>query len=358
MYLKPSDIFEFNVDEIEIYGVFSNYETLLQWINDSNSDYINFDWFTLKKSDNLRDYKFKIDFWKNNFPCFAFYVWKPLNSKITTRDYFKVYGSAFQIFELQEIMDFIDSYIMLDYVDRKNWKSYNTCKRFDLAIDVKKNISKDIIKNFTKLNQKWAQYYWCKWELETYYIGEYQKRFNKASLIRIYDKIKDIKKKQKQILYTDYLMEDDITRIEIEFRTELTKALNINKLLDRNYIFNLFITYIQKHTKILDKLKTKNVEKLKRLNKKIDLEELKHNEILKDRYINSFLWYSKTILKLWACPVDILLRCLFVSELTKKDIILWLEGDTFSTSKYINWLTIRESKHIFAKQKERENESH
>lgn len=349
MYLKPSDIFEFNVDEIEVYWTFSNYQLLLEWINDSNTDYLTFEWFTLKKSDKLRDYEYKIDFWKNNFPCYAFYVWKKLNSRITTRNYFKVYWSAFQIIELKEIIDFIDTYLLLDFKDESRWKSHHTCKRFDLAIDIKKDISK-IISQFKKLEQKWTQYFWSKWELETYYIWEYQVKYNKASLIRIYDKIKDIKKKNKQILYADYLLEESITRIEIEFRTELTKNLDIHKLLDKKYLFNLLILYLQKHTKIFEKLKSMDVEKLKRLNKKIDLEELKHNQILKDRYINSFLWYSKNILKLWACPVDILIKSLVISELTKKDIILWLEGDTFSTSKYIDWLTIRDSKHIFAEQ--------
>ena len=325
MYLKKDDIFNFNVDEIEIYWTFSNYEYLLKWINESNTDYITFWDFTLKKSDKLRDYAFKVDFWKDNFPCYAFYIWKPLNPKITTRDYFKVYWSAFQIIELTEIIDFIDTYIEMDYVDVKKWKKYNTLKRFDLALDLKKNIWKHILSNFWELKQKWTKYFWTKWEIETYYIWEYQVKYNKSFLIRIYDKIKDIKKKNKQKLYSGYLLEEDITRIEIEFRTEVLKFFNVHQLLDRSFIYNLFIKYIEKHTKMFNKLKEKDVSKLKRLNKKINLEELKYDEILKDRYIKAFLWYSKNILKIWACPVDILIKNLVISELTKNDIPLWVK---------------------------------
>ncbi len=356
MFLKQSDIFNFNVDEIEIYGTFCNYEMLLEWINNSNTDYLIFDEFTLKKSDKLRDYEFKVDFWKNNFPCFAFYIWKKLNTSIETRDYFKVYWSAFQIMELNEIIDFIDSYLMLDRTDLNNGKRFNTLKRFDLAIDIKKPID-NILKNFNDLSQKWASYFGAKWEVETHYIWEYQKRYNKALLIRIYDKIKDIKKKNKQVLYWDYLLEDNITRIELEFRTELIKNFKINNLLDKSYILNLFIKYIEKHTKLFEKIKTQDIEKLKRLNKKINLEELQANQILRDRYISSFQWYAKTILKLWACPVDILIRCLLLSDITKHDIALWIEGNIFDPEKYIDSISIRETKYIFAKQEERINES-
>ncbi len=348
MYLKKEDIFNFNVDEIEIYWTFSNYIELLKWINDSNSDYITFQDFTLKKSDKLRDYTFKIDFWKDNFPCFAFYIWKQINSRITTRDYFKVYWSAFQIMELNEIIDFISTYVDIDYVDWKKWKKVSTLKRFDLAIDLKKNITEDIIPNFWELKQKWTKYFWNSWELETYYIWEYKKRENKSFLIRIYDKIKDIKKKWKQKIYPSYLLEKDITRIEIEFRSEIIKFFNINQLLDKSYIFNLFIKYIEKHTNIFEKMKTQDINKLKRLNKKIDLEDLKNNQVLKDKYIGSFLWYSKTILKIWICPVDILINSLIITENTKSNLYLWMDNNKFDIQKYIYLKNKKKSKNINA----------
>jgi len=250
--------------------------------------------------------------------------------------------------ELSEIIDFINTYIELDSVDKNKWNKYNTIKRFDLAVDLKKNIKKDIIKNFSKLKQTGRDYFWAWWKLESNYRGVYKIRDNKAFLIRIYDKIKDIKWKNKQVLYPSYLLEKDITRIEVEFRCQVTKFINIDILLDKDYIFNLFIKYIEKHTKIFEKVKTQDVKKLKRLNKKINLEDLKYNIILKNKYIGSFLWYWKTIIKIWACPVDILLRNMVVSDLTLKDLALWVKDNKFDINEYINWSTIRNSKNIFA----------
>lgn len=336
MFLKQDHIFNFNVDEIEIYWTFSNHQELLKWINSSNSDYIIFEWFTLKKSDWLRDYEYKIDFWINNLPCFAFYIWKKLNDFISTRDYFKVYWSAFQVFELSWIIEFIDTYVECDSVDKKKGNKINTLKRFDLAIDLKKHISRDIVRKFKKLEQKGAKYYGAKWELETYYIWEYKKKLNSWYLIRIYDKIKDIQFKHKEELYSSYLLEDYITRIEIEFRSEVVRYVNIHNLLDRNYIFNLFIKYIAKHTKMFDRLKTEDVEKLKRLKKKINLHEIWHDKVLRDKYLKAFLWYWKNILKIWLCPTDILIRNLLVSDLTKSNIPWWIDNDIFDESKYLH----------------------
>lgn len=316
MFLKKEDILYFNVDELELYGVFNNYKELLKWMNDSNSDVMTFDKFTLKKSDNLRDYKFKVDFWHNNYPCFAFYIGKKLNERITTRDYFKVYGTAFRLMWLPEIIEFIDTYIILDHIDANKWLRDNTIKRFDLAVDIKLNTSKCVKKHFKELKQKWANYFGEEWTLETHYIWEYKKRSNKRYLIRIYDKLKDIKQKNKQSLFTDYLVEDDVTRIEIEFRTEVTKFIAVHNLLDRSYMFNLLIKYIEKHTNLFQKIKTQDVNKLQILNKKISLEDLHYNQIVRDRYISAFLGYSKTILKIWACPVDILIRNFLISENT------------------------------------------
>lgn len=320
-YLNKNDIFYFNVDEIEIYWTFSNYKEILKWLDSDNSDYTIFHEFTLKKSDKLRDYLFKVDFFKDNLPCFAFYIWKQINKKIKTRDYFKVYWSAFQLLELNEIIDFVDTYIWLDEVDIQKWNKYNTLKRFDLAVDIKKHLWKEILNNFKELKQKGTKYYWRNWSIETYYIWEYQVKYNKSFLIRIYDKIKDIKKKNKQKLYSHYINEKtEITRIEIEFRTEVVKYLKLEQLLDRSYIFNLFIRYIEKHTKLFEDLKNEEVPKLKRLNKKVDLERLKEDEVLLNNYIKVFLWYSKRILEIWYCPVKILFAHLIVLEKTKDKI--------------------------------------
>jgi hypothetical protein len=60
---------------------------------------------------------------------------------------------------------------------------------------------------------------------------------NKALLIRIYDKIADIYQKEKQAYYPDYLTEDYVTRVELEFRSELLKQVKLSQFLDRSFSF-------------------------------------------------------------------------------------------------------------------------
>jgi hypothetical protein len=47
--------------------------------------------------------------------------------------------------------------------------------------------------------------------------------------------------------------------------------------------------YFKKHTSIFENLKTYDVAKLKRLNKKIKIEQLMFDQVLRQRYINAFL---------------------------------------------------------------------
>jgi len=349
MFLKRSDIIYFNVDEIEVYWTFANYEKLMIWLDDDNSNISFFEEFTLQKTDKIKDYEYKIDFIYKNIPCFAFYVGTQVNEYITTRDYFKVYGSTFQIFELETIIDFINTYLLLDGVDKKKWKKIHTMKRFDLAVDVLFPVDFIVNKKFKKLNQKGTKYMWTEWELETYYIWAYKVRDNKNFLIRVYDKIKDIKLKRKQRLYPWYLQNDNITRIEIEFRSQVVSFLDFEDLLGTEKMFNLFILYIKKHTQLFKNLKTQDVDKLKRINKYVDIEELKYNRILRERYFNTYCGYSKNILEMWACPVDILIRNKFISDLTRRDIaksIVWnelsieeySEGNTERNNKYCKFI--------------------
>jgi len=55
---------------------------------------------------------------------------------------------------------------------------------------------------------------------------------NKRQLIRVYNKNLDIIQKQKIGLYQDYLLFDDITRIELEIRSELAKNRHYKELFD------------------------------------------------------------------------------------------------------------------------------
>ena len=359
MYLSKSEIKYFNIDYIEVYGSLSNCNLLFEWVDGDNSNMIQFGEFNLEKTTGLKNYDFKISFKINNLTVFAYYGWKKLNENVTTRDYFTVYGSAFSQFDTDEILEFINMYIVPDSVNEKKWINELTIKRFDLALDIKREIQKWVLDHFKNRTQKWANFYWSKWDVETHYIWAYSVRENKSSLIRIYNKKADILKKWTQYLYPDYLLEKHVTRIEIEFRVELTKLVKIDSLSDPMYLFNLMLKYFKKHTNIFETLKTNKVEKLKRFNKKINIEELKFDQVVRQRYLAAFKWYAKTILKIWACPVDILLRNQLISEITQNDIpycivktdikkivdpmanVRW----DFDLSVYSEWKTTRNTLH-------------
>ena len=59
---------------------------------------------------------------------------------------------------------------------------------------------------------------------------------NKRQLIRVYNKIVDILVKKKIALYQDYLVEKNITRIELEIRPELAKVRNYKEVLMMFYL--------------------------------------------------------------------------------------------------------------------------
>ena len=60
-----------------------------------------------------------------------------------------------------------------------------------------------------------------------------------------------------------------------------------------------------------------------------------------------YLWYAKTILEIWACPTDILLRKNLVSDDTKKDIWLSIKNWAFRQDMYEFWLNERYVKNLF-----------
>jgi hypothetical protein len=57
---------------------------------------------------------------------------------------------------------------------------------------------------------------------------------------------------------------------------------------------------------------------------------------VRDRYISAFLGYSKTILKIWACPVDILIRNFLISEKTLKHLNKISEDWDITKEQYSN----------------------
>jgi len=361
MNIKKNEVLYFNIDFIEVYWRFYNIDLVLEWIDNDNSNSVQFWEFNLEKTSWLKNYEYKVSFKYWDTTVFAYYQWKKINNEITTRDYFTVYWSAFRKFDTEEVIEFINIYIVPDYINVRKRLNKLTLKRFDLALDIKRDIDKWILKYFKNLNQKWADYYWKNWKIETHYIWAYSIRDNKSFLIRIYNKKEDLQKKWIWFLYPQYLIEKNVTRIEIEFRVELTKNVDIDDLFNQEYLLNLMTIYLKKHSNIFINLKTFEVNKLKRLNKNVDINDLKFNQIVRDRYLSTFIWYAKKILDIWACPVDILLRNNIISDLTKEDIPYCIEKEDyiwkqkwcvqcavkwdFNIKTYCEWITKRNNLH-------------
>ena len=350
MYLKTTDIINFSVDYIELFWTLKNYREIAKWLDSDNSNYRFYDWFVIEKNEKINKYLYKLSFNKDWIPVFAWYLWDP-TLYISTNNYFVVYWWAFNIFSLKEIIIFINNNIEIDwstmmkiqnhnYKMKKRYKTFKDIKehlilkRLDLAVDINIDI-KNIQKNFNELKWKWCNFFDSKWNTQTFYIWEYKKSLNKCMLIRVYDKIADIIQKEKQIFYTDYLNMDYVTRIEIEFRPELLKFTRLEQLLNEDYMFSIFTNYISKKTHLFEKIKNDKVIKFQRLGKNINIDELKYNQIVKERYINTFLWYAKKFITLWSCPIDVLLQNWIIKkDLTAKDIWNSIKWNKFNLAEY------------------------
>jgi hypothetical protein len=60
--------------------------------------------------------------------------------------------------------------------------------------------------------------------------------------------------KGKNTLYQDYLLENDVTRIELEVRRELAQNYTFAELLIPENLLGLLLNYFEKHTDIFNKL--------------------------------------------------------------------------------------------------------
>ena len=73
-------------------------------------------------------------------------------------------------------------------------------------------------------------------------------------MIRIYNKQKDIVVKKKLKLYADYFDYPNVTRVEIEVRSELAKNRTYQDLFDNSLLVGIFKNYLYKHCKLFDSL--------------------------------------------------------------------------------------------------------
>jgi len=305
-YNIENDIFHFWLDHLEVYGIFKYESELFDKLDFDNSNYWELEDYTFTKNEVTR-FKYKIIFTKDNYSLFAYYKWIPKSKKqpVWTKDYITIYSTAFKLMEYEEILYFLEFYFDLKH-----------CRRFDICIDLKIDIEQ-LTKYFNDFDT-WREYK-KSWKLETRYIWEVKNSLNKRQLIRIYDKFKDIVVKKKLKLYEDYLIEKNITRIELEVRQELAKNINYQEVFNDSLLVWIFKNYLNKHTDIFDKIESDKIT-LYRPKIKLDPESFQ-SLYYKTQRKNIFIWHARTIFNMWFCPIRVLIWEWYIQPKTER--MLW-----------------------------------
>lgn len=298
--LKNENILHFGLDELETYAKFRQ-EYVLEGMDFDNSNIRTFEDYVLSKHE-IRDYQYKLVFTRENLPLFAYYKGDS-TANIKTKDYICAYSSAFRVLWDQIIREFLERNFELQKF-----------RRFDICLDFPNSIV-DVFKRFTIPKQKWSHFYWAKWELETFYIGEKKNTANKRQIIRVYDKIADTLQKGKQLLFSEYLVLDHVTRAEIEIRQELAKNVQFHEVFDQIKLLSIFKNYLWKHTPLFDGL-IEGKESLFRKRETIDFDLIQSKSYWSFRS-KCLVGTAKSLLKVGICPVETLLKEWIISERTK-----------------------------------------
>jgi hypothetical protein len=310
-YVTPKNTYHLGLDHLEIFANFSD-ESIFDWVDFDNSNYGTIWEFTFTKNE-VPKYFYKILFTKDDFPMFAFYKWKK-HGKITTKNYVCLYSTFFKTHSIEKITEILFNYFKITPI--------HAIRRFDICLDILIPIEK-VLQSFGTINQKWATFRGEWWTVETQYIWEKQKSLNKRQIIRIYNKKKDILSKGKNKLYQDYLLQDHVTRVELEVRRELAQNYTLEELVVPENLLGLLINYLEKHTSIFSKLRIEWITLYKKP-KEVDFSLIQANTEWMKR-VTTYMGHAKWLIKRWICPVYILLESGIVHEETKLlfDEIWW-----------------------------------
>ena len=226
------------------------------------------------------------------------------------------YSTAFRLLEYEEILWFLEWFLELLH-----------CRRFDICMDVKTEINAFLETYFSE-HTTWREYKKA-WKIQTRYYGEVMNSRNKRQLIRVYDKILDIKEKQKYKLFADYFALWDVTRIELEVRQELAKEISYKDIFNDALLLSIFKNYLGRQTDIFGSLPVlsqtlyRDKKKYRYINGKrreIDSEEMQGIFYATGRK-NTFIWHARAIYNLWFCPVRVLIGEGYIKPKTER--ILW-----------------------------------
>lgn len=290
-------IYHLGLDELELYCTFPMKEDII--LEFQRNGYMSFKiWiFEVDVIDKgIKWYRYKLIFSKDKHDMFAFYQWKK-NGAVFTKDYLCIYSTWIRVLWLPEVLKIIQEYFVIDY-------KYPYLIRFDISIDILLPI-KEVLRKFKIINQSGAEFYDNEWWIQTKYIGKKKETENRNSLIRIYDKIADIKVKDKYDIYSDYLAYSHMTRVELEVRQNLAKNITLEEIVVEDNLKSIVAQYVWKHSESFDKISDIKICLYKKI-KKEDI-FLTRKEIRKTRKMKMFLGLAKSLQEHHICPVEELL---------------------------------------------------
>ena len=293
--VKPvKHVHHFWLDHLEVYGTFLD-ESRFLGMDFENSNQSFFEDFSCTKVENPK-FEYQILFSRNNITLFSYFKGKKLKSNIKTKDYVAIYSSCFRVLGIEWVTNILLSYFHIQ--ERNNLRRFDICFDFNIPIEI-------ILSRFQKVEQRGSDFYGSQWEVQTRYIWEKKISKNKRNLIRIYNKKVDILSKWKNELYQDYLLEDSITRIELEIRRELAQNYTFEELLIWENLMWIMKNYLAKHTTIFHELNVSKIS-LYRKPKNVDfwIIQTNHSWLLRVRI---FLWHARWLLERWLDPIYALL---------------------------------------------------
>jgi hypothetical protein len=107
-------------------------------------------------------------------------------------------------------------------------------------------------------------------------------------VIRVYNKILDINVKHKNKLYKNYLVEDFVTRIELEIRPELAKNITLNEIFNDTFLSGVFKNYLRHHTYLFKNNDVENITLFKKNETDINNDQY-HGTIYKQQRLAVFI---------------------------------------------------------------------
>ena len=300
-------LYHFWVDFLELYATFFDEKNYFDTLDFDNSNTWELDGYQYIKTEVPR-YTYKIMFLYQNNAVFAYYKWET-SGTIPSKDLFLIYGMGFKLLSKEQIQDFMSLYLI----------DIQHIRRLDICLDVTLSMI-EVLKIFPKYKGKWVIYDDENWEPETRYFWQIRKHKNKRHIVRVYDKLRDIQESKKIRSHAEYFRHDDVTRIELEIRSELAKNFSIYDLWDEEILKAVYVNYLSNYTKSFSFLSDNPLTLYRKKEAPIDVEEYQ-SLYYRTQRANIFLWHARTAYRLWFCPVRILIAEWLIQP--KTESILW-----------------------------------